>query len=753
MDGWITIGTMLSTDKFDKQIAELERKIEKENDKKIDVNTEINDAEAELQKQILAYKELEKEAENYEKQIDVLNEKLATIPVNEKGLPTANVEEWKYLTQELTGAYEGVSKIYGQMTQINAEGTKLNEKIVKLKGKQEESNNKIDEFKAKIKQVSVQKLKDGFNDVGKSVQNAAKKLGRMVLAIFGVRAAMAAISRASSNLAGYDKQYASNLEYIQYVLTQAIAPVLKWIVGLATQLLQIINTIISTLFGVNLFAKASANSFKKMKAGASGVSKSVKEIKKQLAGFDEINALTDQSSSGAGGNGGAGGVQTPDLDLAKTLKDLDVANLGKDIGEKINKALDSIPWEEIKKKAGEIGKAIADGLNDFISTVDWGLVGKTFAEGINTIIEFGYSFLSTFDWKNFGKALVDGIMGFLKNLDTAKLAKTFSEEIKGIFNTATGFLQNLDWKVIGDSLLNYIKNIDYAGIARSIFEFLGSALGSLVNLAATIGGYIADAFKGIGKYFSKEIDDAGGNIVLGILKGIGKAVIGIGKWIYDNIFKPFIDGFKKAFGIHSPSTVMEDMGKLIVDGLVLGLKDIWEKVKGIITLAVDNIKKTFSPVVKWMSDKVIKPVKDAFKTMWDNSKKGARDAWSGIKSTFSTVASFFKTTFTNAWTAVKKVFSTGGKIFDGIKEGIVTSFKTIVNAIIRGINKVVSIPFNKINSILTKIKNVKIFELKPFDFVGTISIPQIPYLKAGGIVNMPNKRKNGRRKSNGRRKW
>jgi SLT domain-containing protein len=102
---------------------------------------------------------------------------------------------------------------------------------------------------------------------------------------------------------------------------------------------------------------------------------------------------------------------------------------------------------------------------------------------------------------------------------------------------------------------------------------------------------------------------------------------------------------------------------------------------------------------------------------------------------FSTVATFFKNTFESAWTAVKKVFSTGGKIFNGIKDGIVTAFKKIVNAIITGINKVVSIPFNAINKVLDKIRSVNIAGAKPFSNLGSISVPQIPQLAKGGIVN------------------
>lgn len=90
--------------------------------------------------------------------------------------------------------------------------------------------------------------------------------------------------------------------------------------------------------------------------------------------------------------------------------------------------------------------------------------------------------------------------------------------------------------------------------------------------------------------------------------------------------------------------------------------------------------------------------------------------------------------FRGAWEAVKNVFSKGGAIFDGIKDGILNGLKTIVNAIIGGINKVISIPFNGINTALKAIKGVNIMGLQPFSWISTISVPQIPKLAKGGVL-------------------
>lgn len=113
------------------------------------------------------------------------------------------------------------------------------------------------------------------------------------------------------------------------------------------------------------------------------------------------------------------------------------------------------------------------------------------------------------------------------------------------------------------------------------------------------------------------------------------------------------------------------------------------------------------------------------------------DVWSNITKAFGDVAGWFRGKFSDAWTAVKNVFSTGGAVFDGIKDGILNGLKAVVNAIIKGINKVIKIPFDGINSALKSIKKVSILGVKPFDWISTISVPQIPLLAEGTVVNKP----------------
>ena len=150
-----------------------------------------------------------------------------------------------------------------------------------------------------------------------------------------------------------------------------------------------------------------------------------------------------------------------------------------------------------------------------------------------------------------------------------------------------------------------------------------------------------------------------------------------------------------------------------------GIKDKFNGIKESIVSTWNNVKNS---------------TENTWNTIKNKIKQGAQGAWSGITSVFGNTANWFRTIFTRAWTAVKNVFSTGGRIFDGIKEGIVNVFKTIVNAIIGGINKVVAVPFRAINNILNSIKSVSIAGLKPFNWIWTIQVPQIPRLAKGNVA-------------------
>ena len=359
------------------------------------------------------------------------------------------------------------------------------------------------------------------------------------------------------------------------------------------------------------------------------------------------------------------------------------------------------------------------------------------AQGINTAIYLAQSFVHTFNWSGLGSAVANAINGFFKNTNWGAFGDTISTGIKGALNGITAFFKNFDWSFIVQGLIDFCQNIDWNGIVDSMFEMLGSALASFVNLGMIIGEKINEALDKAKEFFKEKIEECGGNVVEGIFKGIVDAIANIGQWINDHIFQPFINGFKNAFGIHSPSTVMAELGNFIMQGLLNGItsltdnvKQIWENMKSTAIQKFTDIKNSISNIWQQVTNKT----SETWQNIKNKVKDGAQGAWSGITSIFGNIPNWFKDKFSQAWQAVKNVFSTGGKIFDGIKEGILSGLKSIVNAIISGMNKVISIPFNGLNVALRKLRDINIMGLTPFNWIGTISVPQIPQLAKGGVL-------------------
>lgn len=149
-----------------------------------------------------------------------------------------------------------------------------------------------------------------------------------------------------------------------------------------------------------------------------------------------------------------------------------------------------------------------------------------------------------------------------------------------------------------------------------------------------------------------------------------------------------------------------------------------------------NVEAGVAVAVDWVIEKWT-AVKDWFRGLWEKVSSGAVAAWDGIKGAFKSVPEWFQSKFRDAWQKVKDVFSTGGRIWSGIKEGIESTFRTVVNAIIRGMNTIIAVPFNRINFMLNMIRNASFLGISPFQNlwgVNPLPVPQIPMLARGAVI-------------------
>ena len=555
-DGWITIGTKLATDKFDKQITDLEKKIKNEEEKtQLKLKAKLQ-AEDELKRHKQAIFEVEKEYERTSKQVEHLQNLMSK---KSQGISLTPQE-----FTDLQGSKQIIAeneKIGLQLDKMYAKEVSMNNAVDKtaLAYKQVEQN--VTDYKAKIESVKLQKqqaqvneIKKGFDSVGNSVSSSIKHIGRLALGVLSVASAYRLMSSASSTLGQYDEQYATNLEYIRYLLAQVLAPALKYIVNLAGTLLSYLNYIAQAWFNVTLFSKNSAKNFAKARGSTSKIKKDL-----QSTPFDEMNILQNTSSSGGGG-----GVE-PSIDpsmLAGEVPDwlqfivdhkdeilavmagvavgLELWKLGlegiKALGigvavaglvyaiQSLIEYLNDPTFENFGKILQGIGVAVA-GLGLVISgpaglifgivggiVLLWGTIVK-YWEQIRSFLQGGIDWLKgKSDWirEMFGDTIGDMYDNAVHGLQ--EILNWFDSTFKGIkanFNEIISFIKNVfagNWQGAWQNIKNIFSNIweSIKNTAKTMFILIGRMA---VNVGTTVGATISGAFKAVVNGVLRAIED------------------------------------------------------------------------------------------------------------------------------------------------------------------------------------------------------------------------------------------------------
>lgn len=234
------------------------------------------------------------------------------------------------------------------------------------------------------------------------------------------------------------------------------------------------------------------------------------------------------------------------------------------------------------------------------------------------------------------------------------------------------------------------------------------------------GGSAAPDFSGVSQV---KLPD---NVQAGLTK-IGEAlrsIIESLKRIWDSPVVQFVVKTVLYVAMQRIAWILSSVG-LVLEGIADILDgNVWE-----------GIKKVGLGLLDLMNP--IGGLQDGFKSLWEKVASGALSAWEGIKNAFKSVPEWFQGQFRDAWQKVKDVFSAGGRIWSGIKEGIENTFRTVVNAIIRGMNTIIAVPFNKINSMLNTIRNASFLGISPFQNmwgVNPLPVPQIPMLARGAVI-------------------
>ena len=264
----------------------------------------------------------------------------------------------------------------------------------------------------------------------------------------------------------------------------------------------------------------------------------------------------------------------------------------------------------------------------------------------------------------------DDVKAWVKNIpnEIEKLGKWLDNLPKEIQKWFKNLTKKIDkWF---EDLWQPIKDYDWSGLGRRAGEKLGETARTVVDAVKNffseetqdaIKKWAKETLEAILDFFIKLPDR-----VVEIAKSIGDGFIEVGGAIFDGIMdglnsignaiedfvKGFIDGFKKAFGIHSPSTVARDeLGKNILAGLLAPLSP---------DALVKKFKELWNNVVTWWKSKTelstytpnIGSIKDKLSSAWNTAK----DWWNKSKSalaSYTPIIGSIRDKIVSAWNSAK----------------------------------------------------------------------------------------------------
>lgn len=348
------------------------------------------------------------------------------------------------------------------------------------------------------------------------------------------------------------------------------------------------------------------------------------------------------------------------------------------------------------------GTAITPGIGTLI-----GLAVGLVIDGVILICQH-WEEISTF-LKKFFTVTVPGLWS-----DFTTWLKKVPKELEKFFKGLPGKIS--DWF---DDLWQPIKDYDWNGLGYNIGQWFGNAWKSAVNfVTVTIPTWFSDMWESIKsafkQFFTVTLPTFFTQTIPNVVSKIGEffkalpgkiynafisakqSIVDIGTAIIDGIWEGlqsiwqaikdfvggFVQGFKDALGIHSPSTVFKAIGEDIVAGLLQGIE-------GFKNMA-NTVKEWGASVVEWFTKgEDGKNIVDHFKEIGGNIITGFKDK---IKNTYTTVSSSVTT-----WASKVKEWFTSSS-FGGVN---LTTFGTYASNVLSGFKDKISTTYTNVKSSIT----------------------------------------------------
>lgn len=245
----------------------------------------------------------------------------------------------------------------------------------------------------------------------------------------------------------------------------------------------------------------------------------------------------------------------------------------------------------------------------------------------------------------------------------------FLEQIAALAPRFTAAATTIIHSII-EAFENNIPDIIKSGL-KMLLKFLEGMSEAIPKIAAKCTEIIAGFIEGISAGMDRIVQ-AGVNLMLSFINGLANGIRNNKTLVRDailNLCEAMLEAFMAFFGIASPSTVMEQQGVFIGEGLINGLLGIGGRVKDAM---VSMVKAGFNAISKWVSK---------FRTAGSKLITGVI---SGIKSKASQIATNIGSAISNGLhkitSAVPKWRTAGLNLIKGVASGIRNGASHIISA-------------------------------------------------------------------------
>ncbi|MDL2276387.1 hypothetical protein LJC02_01915 [Breznakia sp. OttesenSCG-928-G09] len=539
-DGKIRIDTAIDNTAAEEELKDLLNLAENNADAIGEkLTNSVSKVAAEYNVLVAKQEEVNAKAERQKQIMDEMVAKQATLQASGTKM---DIKQANSMQPEIDGARAKYSKLVAQSDAYNAKldaakikASTLADEIDEVANGTESAGKSTDKLNSKLKDGKdkangLSKSFDGAamkasamqkaSDVSGSINRGLRSVAKIALALFSIRTIYTTMTRAANSFINANNKASSqiraNIDYMWNAIGNALAPVIQFVVNLVYTLLTLLNSVLMTFFGINIFANAVADSTSSAAGGLADANKEAKELKKQLAGFDEMNVLQGQDNSDSGSGGGGGGGQAtpaPSFDTSFFDKILD------DIKKKITEFL---AWFTSDMDFAPL-KASLDNLLRSFNHLGEGiaLVGKTF------VVDFVKP-LATYVINDALPHFLNSTAEAIKRIDFTKINAGFKELWKALLPFTITLFEGLLWFydnvlipialwTINDVLPAFLK------ILAGVINVLNSAINALKPLFIWFWNNVLS-----------PIAAWTGGVIVAVLNAIASALNGISNWINKN---------------------------------------------------------------------------------------------------------------------------------------------------------------------------------------------------------------------------